>query len=332
MLARVDAASLLEFRKLPRFEQRRVDSVGYFVRNITINQAPARLLGAFRISHDSASRPGYYGYAVSSIGRDERAMDRALDDLDDIRAEDLEAEIRELVPGQAFARFTGNGGVTAGLVERYGSGTRASVFGLEAEARSLDVLHALWCLSWLDDEHETFVAFTDPQDEAVLDTASIGEIHTAYEARNEAGKTRAPSAGGSHAAASTRTAGHSGWTGDRTSGQRETGQTLEEPPPPRLRADDIPAMVELHADAIDRLSRKVADLEREVSSLRSRVYSLSQSSSASSRLETAARFRKPDVPADDGWPTWAWVTLIGTAGVLLVGAVAFGIAAVMRWL
>lgn len=246
-LARADI-KLVELRNLPRFGNRRRGSVAYFVRCILIDDVPARLLGALRVQSDQSGRPSFHGYAVATRGRDVGTLQSALDEIDELDNSGTEAEIERLQPNAAFFDRPPTGAV----VQRYPNFGTALTFAATGLARD-DVLGGLWRLSWIDDEHGTFVVFTDPQGDQQLDSSTLADIAREYD------KMPAPMP--------SRALGSLDSIGPRVQHGEWSAQSGGASEFPEVFADDALPSADRRSD----LGSLVRELERQVAELRRRV-------------------------------------------------------------
>jgi hypothetical protein len=330
-LARLDPAALLEFRKLPRFEVRRPNSIGIFVRSVIINRYPGRLLGAFRVAPDSSARSGYYGYAVCCLGRNLNALNSALGSLNEIKEMDVEEDIQRLTAGQTFPGFSIAERGQSVIVERYQGVNDALLFGIEEDAQFVAIIPTLWYLSWMDDNHDTFVAFSDHREEPVLSERNIQEIESTYVSRFE---NRNSSKSGRSGVSATGTTGAPPRLINPEATEHSRGRMPASVSKRQNRSipdENVDSGLESHEQAISMLSHRLFELEREVSKLRSRVYSLSQNNSSVRKGFFGQGYSNHD---GENIP-WGKIILIGAivlAGAITLGTVSFLVLSFGNWI
>jgi hypothetical protein len=269
--------TILDFRKLPDFEARRIGTNAYFVRNIKVDRAPARLIGFFQIAPDSSARAGLFGYAVCCQSRTESAFLDAANSLAEIQRLTINDEIATLINGELRLARPTNTSRTNAVVERYYGETNPVIYGYDNTSNCHDLINSLWRLSWIDDNHESFIAFDDPTIESRIDERAAAQIEYNFH-------RRFPNIAAAFQGQSTRPEyrqSHTEDPSDSKTGDPMPKKRIESSSFPEEFKDDIWLLLERHEDMLTGLSAKFHDLEREISDIRSKQYSLSQKNTSS---------------------------------------------------
>lgn len=176
-LAGVDER-LFSFRNAPAFEDRRVGSVAFFARPVLTHGMAGRLLGVFRIARDSAGRPGCHGCAALVAGRDEDALDIALEDLARWSTPNAEERYKHLTSGASlFPQSRAKTDIAAVSPNAF------TMYGAPRDGEMTTILPALWRMSWVDDSRSTIVAFGDADSLPLLDQMTIRKVDETFSVR-----------------------------------------------------------------------------------------------------------------------------------------------------